>query len=168
MGLLSRILGGHEATTTVPIEHYLRDHNVPFAVRYHAPAYSAQRLAQVEHIPGRTVAKVVIAFADDQMVMLCIPAPCRVNLLRLMNALGTDNVRLAREDEFTRVFPDCEPGAMPPLGSLYRMQVWVDRTLAEGERIVFPAGTHTATVEMDYLDFARLARPVMADLCSPC
>ncbi len=168
MGLFSRILGGHQATATVPVEHYLRDHHVAFSVHHHPPAYSAQRLAAVEHVPGRSVAKVVIAFADDQMVMLCIPAPCRVNLLRLMNALGTDNVRLACEDEFAQAFPDCELGAMPPIGGLYGMRVWVDRTLAEGERIVFPAGTHTATVEMDYIDFAHLTRPVMADLCSAC
>ena len=167
MSLLQRILP-RQTPDPVPAEHYLHGQHVRFSVHHHQPAYSAQRLAQVEHIPGRMVAKVVIAFADDRMVMLCIPAPCRVNLLRLMNALGTDNVRLAREDEFARAFPDCELGAMPPLGSLYDMPVWVDRTLAEGERIAFPAGTHTATVEMDYLDFAHIACPVMADLCSPC
>jgi Ala-tRNA(Pro) deacylase len=99
--------------------------------------------------------------------MLCLPAPCRINLLRVMNALGTDNVRLAREEEFAPTFPDCEPGAMPPLGNLYGVPVWVDRSLAEGERIVFQAGTHTETISMDYIDYARLARPVMADLCSP-
>ena len=88
-------------------------------------------------------------------------------MLRLMNVLGTDNIRLAHEEEFAATFPDCEVGAMPPFGNVYGLQVWVDRTLAEGERIVFQAGTHTDTVEMDYLDFARLARPIMADLCSP-
>jgi Ala-tRNA(Pro) deacylase len=168
MGILNRLVHPGETHHSTPVEHYLRNQHVPFSIHHHSPAYSAQRLAHIEHVPGRIVAKVVIAFAGDDLIMLCLPAPCRVNLLRLMNALGTDNVRLAREDEFSSAFPDCELGAMPPLGCLYGIRVWVDRTLAECERIIFPAGTHTETVEMDYIDFARLTRPVMADLCSPC
>ena len=167
MSLLGRLITRHEEPRHLQVEDYLRDQHVRFSVHHHEPAFTAQELAHVEHVPGRMVAKVVIAVADDKMAMLCLPAPCRLNLLRLMNVLGTDNLRLAHENEFAGAFPDCETGAMPPLGNLYHMTVWVDRTLAEGERILFQAGTHTDTVEMDYLDFARLARPIMADLCSP-
>jgi Ala-tRNA(Pro) deacylase len=168
MSLLGRLMTRHGAPPQAPFEDYLRAKQVRFSLHHHRePAYTAQDLAQIEHIPGRMVAKVVIVIAEDRPVMLCLPAPFRVNMLRLMNALGTDNIRLAREDEFACLFSDCEVGAMPPFGNKYGMPVWVDRTLAEGERIVFQAGTHTDTVEMEYLDFARLARPVMADLCSP-
>jgi Ala-tRNA(Pro) deacylase len=150
----------------VPVEAYLRREQVSFSVHHHSPAYSAQELAHVEHVPGRMVAKVVIAFADEQMVMLCVPAPCRVSLLRLMDVLATDNVRIAREDEFAAAFPDCELGAMPPLGNLYGMPVWVDKQLALDDHILFQAGTHTDTIDMAFVDFAHLARPVLADLCS--
>jgi Ala-tRNA(Pro) deacylase len=165
MSLLNRFLGTREEPPP-PLEFYLREQAVPFSVHHHPPVYTAQRLAQVEHVPGRMVAKVVIAFADDQqMVMLCLPAPCRVNMLKLMDLLGTDNLRLAREDEFERAFPDCEVGAMPPFGNLYRMPVFVDRQLAADERIMFPAGRHTDTFEMAYADFARLVHPLVGDFC---
>jgi len=167
MSLLGRLMTRHGAPPHPAFEDYLRAKQVRFSLHHHEPAYTAQELAHVEHVPGRMVAKVVIVIADERSVMLCLPAPCRLNMLRLMNVLGTDNIRLAHEEEFAATFPDCEVGAMPPFGNVYGLQVWVDRTLAEGERIVFQAGTHTDTVEMDYLDFARLARPIMADLCSP-
>jgi Ala-tRNA(Pro) deacylase len=165
MSLLNRLLHQDE-THLVPVETYLRENQVPFSVHHHPPAYSAQHLAHAEHVPGRMVAKVVIAFADDQMVMLCLQAPCRVNVLRLMDLMGTANVRIAREDEFANAFPDCELGAMPPFGNLYRMPVYVDKGLAEDDRIIFQAGTHTDTCEMAYQDFARLVHPVVADFCS--
>jgi Ala-tRNA(Pro) deacylase len=166
LSLLGRLITRQEERRNVPVEPYLRGQNIRYSLHHHEPAYTAQQLAHIEHVPGRMVAKVVVVFADEQMVMLCLPAPCRINLLRVMNALGTDNVRLAREDEIARAFPDCETGAMPPLGNLYHLAVWADRRLAESERVIFQAGTHTDTVAMDYMDFARLARPVMADLCS--
>ena len=167
MSLISRLLKPQEESLPVPVEAYLREQHVPFSIHHHPPAFTAQRLAEVEHVPGRIVAKVVIALADDQMVMLCIPSTCRVNMLRLMDALGTDNLRLPSEDEFAQVFPDCEAGAMPPFGQLYGMPVYMHKALAEDNRIVFQAGTHTDAIEMEFFDFAKLVRPVLADLCSP-
>ena len=163
MSLLSKLLHREEAPP--PIETYLREQHVDFSLHHHSPAYSAQRLAAIEHVPGRTVAKVVIGVVDEGLVMLCLPAPCRVDLLKLMNTVGTDDVRLAREQDFAAAFPDCELGAMPPFGNLYAMPVYVDRQLAQAERISFQACRHTETVEMAYADFARLAHPITAELC---
>jgi Ala-tRNA(Pro) deacylase len=164
MSLLNRLLRRDDEMAS-SLSWYLRDEHVPFSLHHHAPAYTAQQLAQIEHVPGRMVAKVVIAFADDQMVMLCLPAPCRVNLLKLMDVLCTDNVRLATEAELARAFPDCEVGAMPPFGNLYRMPVFVDQRLTMDDRIHFNAGRHTDTMEMAYPDFARLVHPLVGDFC---
>ena len=163
MGLLNRLLAREDPP--LPIESYLREQHVDFSVHHHAPAYSAQRLAAVEHVPGRMVAKVVIAVVDEELVMLCLPAPCRVDLLKLMNTVATDSVRLAREADFAEAFPDCELGAMPPFGNLYKMPVYVDKQLAADERIVFRACRHTDTIEMAFADFTRLAHPMIVELC---
>jgi len=52
------------------LEAFLRGHAVPFEVHHHPPAYTAQRVAQAEHVSGRMVMKVVMAYADGKMVML--------------------------------------------------------------------------------------------------
>jgi Ala-tRNA(Pro) deacylase len=57
------------------------------------------------------------------------------------------------------LFPDCELGAMPPLGSLYNLPVFVDESLAADEAIVFNAGTHRDAIRMLYDDFVRLTKP---------
>ena len=65
-------------------------------------------------------------------------------------------MRLAREDELPWLFPECEPGAMPPFGPLFRQRVYVDRLLAEEDEIAFNGGTHSDAVIMRYEDFAGL------------
>jgi Ala-tRNA(Pro) deacylase len=102
--------------------------------------------------------------ADGQHAMVVMPASRRLDLARAAAALGAAEMRLAREDEFGPLFPGCDVGAMPPFGNLYGLPVWVDSTLAEDERIVFSAGTHTDTMSMRYADFARLVQPQVADL----
>jgi Ala-tRNA(Pro) deacylase len=74
---------------------------------------------------------------------------------------GTESLRLASEHELEWLYPDCERGAMPPFGPLYKQRVFVDSALAEEEQIVFNAGTHGDAVCMRYDDFAMLTKPVV-------
>lgn len=146
------------------LEAFLRERSVPFEVHHHPPAYTAQRVAQAEHVSGKMVVKVVIAFADGKMVMLAVPAHRNANLPKAAAATKAKDLRLAHEDEFAAAFPDCEVGAMPPFGNLYGITVYADSLLAKDDEIVFNAGTHEETVHMKFEDFRRLAEPVMADI----
>jgi Ala-tRNA(Pro) deacylase len=146
------------------LEGYLREQKVPFQVQHHAIAYTAQEIAALEHVPGNTLAKVVMVLADGELAMVALPAPSRVDLRKVAAALGANVARLAEEREFASAFPDCELGAMPPFGNLYGLTICVDQALAEDETIVFNAGTHTDTMSLKYADFARLVQPKMADI----
>ena len=112
------------------------------------------------------MAKTVVVFAGGDTVMLALPASHRVDVEKAAAALGAKEVRLAHEGELDAYFPDCEAGAMPPFGNLYDVPVWVDRSLAEDETIVFRAGTHTDTMTLKYDDYARLAKPQIADFAA--
>ena len=91
--------------------------------------------------------------------MVVVPAAYRVNLELLQQALGSDNVELATEVEFTSRFPDCEVGAMPPFGILYDMEVYVAESLTEDDKIAFNGGSHSEVIQMDYRDFENLVKP---------
>ena len=77
------------------------------------------------------------------------------------------SVRLAREDEFKSLFPECEPGAMPPFGPLYHQRVFLEARLAMEQVMVFHAGTHRDAVRMHVADFVDLVGPVMARFGGP-
>jgi Ala-tRNA(Pro) deacylase len=145
------------------LEAYLREKQVPFEVRHHPVAYTAQEVAASEHVPGKMLAKTVMVLADGEMVMLALPAPYQVDMEKAGTALRAGEVRLAQEEEFEGAFADCEVGAMPPFGNLYDMPVYVEETLAEDETIVFRAGTHTDTMSVRYADFERLVKPTVAE-----
>lgn len=146
------------------IESYLRASGVPFEIREHPLAFTAQEVAAVEHVKGRRFAKVVMVVADDEMRMVVLPASEKVSFDRLRTAIQARSVRLAGEDEFASRFPDCDAGAMPPFGHLYGTSVIVDETLTRNERIEFQLGTHTTTMSLAYSDFAKIERPTVADL----
>jgi Ala-tRNA(Pro) deacylase len=147
------------------LEAYLREKQVPFEVRHHPRAITAQEVAASEHVPGKMLAKTVMVLADGKMVMLALPAPYQVDVDKAGKVLGGE-VRLAHEEEFENTFPDCEVGAMPPFGNLYEVPVYVEAALAEDETIVFRAGTHTDTMSISYADFERLVEPTIAEFAA--
>jgi Ala-tRNA(Pro) deacylase len=143
------------------VQEFLRRANVPYSVFPHTRAYTAQEEAAVTHVPGRDWAKAVICFVDGEPIQAVVPADLEVDLDRLAIVARATSIRLADEDELRWLYPDCERGAMPPLGPLYRQMVYVDDALADEAEIVFNAGTHGDAVRMRYEDFAAIAHPVV-------
>ena len=144
------------------LRQFLEENQVPYEVQTHPEAYTAQEIAAALHVKGKFLAKVVMVRDGERMLMTVLPATHRVNLDRLREVLGSPEARLATEEEFKDLFPDCEPGAEPPFGNLYHLEVLVDQSLTEDERIYFNAGTHHETVSIRYEDFHRLVKPQVA------
>ncbi len=145
------------------LETYLREHQVPYMLQHHAQAFSGQKIAESEHIPGKMVAKTVIVLADNKLIALVLPASYHADLNKVMAILGARDIRLAHEAEFANVFPDCEVGTMPPFGNLYGIAVYVEKSLTEEETMVFPVGTYTDTMSLKYADFERLVHPIVIE-----
>ena len=130
----------------------------------HPQAYTAREVAHVEHLPPQEIAKVVIVVADGEYKMAVLPASRLVDFPEVRTVLGSPAARLATEDELSRLFPDCELGAMPPFGNLYHLRVMLDSSLLADERIAFNAGTHRDVVHMRLEDYCRLVRPEIVHL----
>ncbi len=148
-------------TVSARLKELLDKNKVRYATLTHSPAYTAQAAAATLHVPGKKLAKTVVVKAGEETVLAVLPASYHVNLKKLGEILGTP-VRLAAENEFASLFPDCELGAMPPFGMLYGLPVVADRVLAEDEEIVFHAGTHRDAIRMRFEDFEKLAQPKLA------
>jgi Ala-tRNA(Pro) deacylase len=143
------------------IHQFLREAHVPYTVVPHRPAYTAQEEAAATHVPGRDWAKVVVCFIDGEPVEAVLPATSIVDLERLLELAGGNKIRVADEAELQGLFPECEVGAMPPLGPLYGHTVYVDAVLALERDIVFNAGTHREAIVMRWHDFVRMVNPIV-------
>jgi len=143
-----------------------REH-VHYEVLPHSQTFGALQVARTLDVPEEHMAKVVIVKVKQHFVTTVLPARWTVDLHGLRKMFGTHRVRLATEQEITELFPDCEVGAMPPLGMLYGLPVYVDRSLAQDGEIVFEGGTHSEAISMRYWDFAALMFPTVVELHRP-
>jgi len=144
------------------LKDYLDRENVKYITITHSQAFTATDVAQSAHIPGSMLAKTVLIEIDGSFSMAVLPANHRIRLDDIRELVQTDDVRLAHEDKFKRLFPDCEIGAMPPFGNLYGMPVYVSPLLVAQAEIAFNAGSHTEIIKMAWRDFERLVNPRVA------
>jgi len=150
------------------VQRLLSDEHVDYEIIKHPTAYTAAEEAAVSHISGYEWAKTVIFITqDDEAIMAVLPASYHVNPELLEELVGQGPLRLAEESEFSGLFPNCEPGAMPPFGNLYDQRVFVDSRLAADEQIVFNAGNHQEAVRLNYSDFERITNPTVGEFGQP-
>jgi len=146
------------------LRSFLDSRHAEYTLTKHANAFTAREVAAAEHLPPREVAKTVVIFGDGTYHMIVVPASKLVDLIEVRPTLGLAQVRLAREEELGMLFPDCELGAMPPLGPLYGFPVYLDASLAGEDTIAFNAGTHREVIHMKTSEFRRLVSPSIVSL----
>lgn len=143
------------------LKDFLDKNNIKYVVISHSRAFTAAAIGAITHIPGKEIAKTVMIRIDGKLAMVVVPGSRSVDLNALKAAVPAQTATIVPEPEFSDSFPDCEVGAMPPVGVLYNLPVYVDEMLTHDEEIAFNAGSHRELVRMSYKDFDRLVKPTV-------
>lgn len=151
---------------TVPaqLKTFFGERKVKHEVIAHPQAFTAQEVAHAIHKTGKVLAKTVVVEADGNYMMTVVPAHHKVNLTAVKTVLGAKDVHLVKEEKLRDLFPDCQLGAMPPIGPIYNLPVVLSKALAEKPEIIFNACTHTDCVKMKYSDFEKVVNPKVEDI----
>ena len=146
------------------LQNFFESHRADYSVSAHPKAFTAREVASVEHLPAREVAKVVVVYGDGKYHMIVVPADKLVDFQEVRHTLALAQARLATEDELATLFPDCELGAMPPVGALYGLPLYMDESLLDDDTITFNGGTHRDVVHMRVQEYRRLTEPRIVSL----
>src|SRR5581483_2291886 len=153
--------------TATWIRDELQGRGIAFEEREHPDAYTAQQVAQREHVSGHRVAKVVGVMAAGRPVEVILPASRRFRLDLVKKRLGCRDCRLATEAELERYFTDCEVGAIPALRHWQGMEVVMDASLRTRGDIMLMGGTHRDAICMKFNDWFNLVQPRVEAISEP-
>jgi len=137
------------------LRHYLHDAGVDYDLIQHAHSHSTPETARTAHLSRSNLAKAVVVHHIDGFAMSVVPGDRNVNLSALQDILHY-RLRLARESEIESLFPDCEAGAIPPMGFLYGLKTIVDHDLSDVSEVFFEAGDHETVVRVSHPGFEHL------------
>lgn len=147
-------------------QRYLKEHGIPYSQSTHLPGYTTCDIESAERTLQETLAKTVVYVADNGPGLLVLPADHMVDCDEVRRLLQLNQLRLAAETESAELFPECEPGTMPPFGSLFGLPVLLDERIAAAESMAFNAGTHCDVIRISVSDFDQLVNPLVASFAT--
>jgi Ala-tRNA(Pro) deacylase len=145
-------------TISATVQRYLQGRGVRYEVLTHPFTGSSSETAQSAHVSGERIAKTVVlrdGDAEDGYLLAVLPASHHLSLDLLQRWLGRP-AALASEQEVGRLFPDCELGAIPPLGEAYGLDMVLDDSLAGLDEVCFEGGDHRSLVRVGGEEFREL------------
>ena len=142
-------------TIAASVREYLAHEGVEYSTITHSRTRDSSHSAQAAHVPGDRLAKCVMLGDDNGYLMAVIPSSHRLDLTALRNELHRD-LGLATEREIMELFKDCEPGAVPPLGCAYGIEMVLDQSLGDTPDAYFEGGDHESLVHVSGRDFLKL------------
>lgn len=143
---------------------YLDEQGVKYEAVSHPQVFSTVEEANALGIEADEVAKTLVINIRGRYVLAILPGAQRLDVKKLREVLNTSHARLMTEEEMANDFPEYDVGAVPPLGALFNIPVYVDKKLLDHETIIFAGGTHTDSIKMKTKDLVDLIKPQLVDL----
>lgn len=105
------------------------------------------------------IVRAKIRGGEKKFLMLVMPADQKFSNDKVKALLGAKDIRFATEEEVAEITKGVKPGAVPPFGNLFGLEVITDSTLYDNEKIVFNAGERSFSVAMNAEDYKSLVSP---------
>ena len=141
------------------LQQYLDDKHIDYDVLKHKRTLSAEGTAHASHVPGDRLAKGVVLTREGGFVVAVIPASAKVRLDVIERMLHCP-VQLASEEEISELFPDCDAGAVPPIGEAYAVEAFVDDSLDKQPDVYLEGGDHRSLIHISGEEFRVLMKDV--------
>ena len=140
----------------ITLEEYCADHHINYEVIRHRRTETSLDSSNAAHIPPENLSKaVILQDSNGDYLMAAVSSRRHVSLDRI-NKLTNGQYRLVSESKLAELFPDCEPGAIPSIGSAYQMKMLVDDELLQQEPVYLEAGDHRHLLKVNREQFAEL------------
>lgn len=149
--------------TVNDLTRYLDRSEIEYTRLVHPPALAVHELAATISAPECCIAQTLLVRADQHFWMVVFSADRTVNFEKLAKLLEAKELREADQTDMLFFFPECKVSPLPPFGNLYGFPVIADKRLKDNGRICFSACAATESIFMQWQDYQRLVRPIVAE-----
>lgn len=139
------------------LKAYLAQRHVDYELIHHSHTSTSIASARQAQLTPERLAKAVVLKDSNGFLLAVLPATHVLELEALNRLLGRQ-LTLSSEAELGQLFPDCEVGAVPPIGSAYGVPVALDESLTVQPEIYCEAGNHTELIHLQEEQFETLLK----------
>jgi aspartyl-tRNA synthetase len=157
---VKKLTGGNDVFLKISAE--LNDKKIVYKAFEHASAKTSEESAKVRNTPLNWGAKAILMYGDDKPMMVVVSADKKIDMKAFKVFAQIKDLRMATPEEVIKV-TTVPIGAVPPFGHIFQIPLYMDRKVKENEKVVFNAGLHTKSIEMNEIDFEKVANPIIGE-----
>lgn len=140
----------------ITLQEYFANASIHYDTLKHHRALTLLDSSRSAHLPAEKVAKAVILQSEDgDYLMASLPANSHLSLTGV-NAVTGKHYTLVSEQKLQELFPDCSQGAIPAIGTPYRIKMLVDDSLLNSETVYIEAGDHENLLKLSDQQYNNL------------
>jgi len=138
-----------DSVTNIPdrVRAYFELLDVPYAVMLHERTGSPEAAAHAGGVHPHHLARAVVLHDKLGIVMAVLAVGRELDLKALAAEMGRP-LRPVPEDALRRLFPECHPNAIPPVGTPFSIDAVLDQSLESLDEVYFEAGNHDCLVRV--------------------
>jgi len=141
----------------IEIKRLLEKHECDYSVSDHEPASTSADAARVRNTPIEQGAKAIVLRSEGRFLMCVLPGNKKIDLKKIKAILDSKSVSLAASEEVLKTV-HCRIGSVPPFGNIFKIPVYIEKSLLLSDKISFNAGMLTRSITMkteDYLEIVK-------------
>ncbi len=140
------------------IRTLLKEAGAVFREIHHEPTRTSQQAADARGESIEIGGKAIVAKVDDTFRLFVVSAGRRLRSRAICKHLGAQRFRFATPEELHEL-TGLVPGCVPPFGRpILPLDLYVDSSILENDRIAFNAGSLTDSIILDRERYIEIAR----------
>ncbi len=148
------------------IKGYLKENSIPFKEIHHEPTRTSAESAKARGEDISIGGKAILLKISDSFHLFVLSASRKLDSSKVKRYFKVKRLRFATPEELLKL-TGLVPGSVPPFGKpIIGLDLYVDESIVENDRIAFNAGTLTDSIVMDVEDYLKTATPIVFDFSS--
>lgn len=139
-------------TVSASLRKLFRRHKVNYRVYYYKETRSLHLAAKYLDIPTTKIITASVLEDQSGYVLAITPLNSSIDFPKLKKKLNR-NLSISLDFKSNRIFYDCQSGNFPPFGRPYNVDVVMDKSITNLDKIYCVAGSNSSIVEMSVCDF---------------
>ncbi|MBP9211955.1 MAG: hypothetical protein KBF97_04090 [Bacteroidetes bacterium] len=132
---------------------YLTEREIPYRTVHHEPTFTSEESAKARGEDVKVGGKAIVMKIDDSFKLFVLSAALKVDSKMIKERFKAKSIRFATKEELLEL-TGLVPGSVPPFGApILPLELYVDDSILENERIAFNAGSLTDSVIMSVQDY---------------
>lgn len=101
---------------------------------------------------------------DKFFCMLVVPGDAQFDKKKVQELFEAKDIRFATTQEVSELTKGVLPGGIPPLGNLFGLQTFVDKSVLKNDRIIFNAGDKRVSLGISIEEYNQISNFQISDL----